>query len=156
MTAAPRTIRAGGEIDAFCTKCDLNLGHTIIAMMGPKVVKVKCNTCGADHSYKGERRPVKSAGLAKPPQKVVSSWEDRLKAKDVSGARKYNPKEYFQVDDVIDHPTFGLGLVTANRHDKIDVAFKAYEKVLVNGNALPRPPPPAGATSGPSRLFRLR
>lgn len=150
MTTAPNTIRTGGEIDAFCTKCELNLAHTIIAMVGAKVVKVKCNTCGADHAYKGEQPLMKAASFARPKkskatpraEKAVLGWEERLKGKNVAGAKKYNPKEYFQVDDVIDHPTFGLGLVTANRPDKIDVAFKAFEKTLVNGKAPPRPPPP--------------
>jgi len=150
MTTAPNTIRTGGEIDAFCLKCELNLAHTIIAMVGAKVVKVKCNTCGADHAYKGEQPLMKAASFARPKkskatpraEKAVLGWEERLKGKNVAGAKKYNPKEYVQVDDVIDHPTFGMGLVTANRPGKIDVAFKAFEKTLVNGPPPPRPPPP--------------
>jgi hypothetical protein len=37
------------------------------------------------------------------------------------------------VDDVVDHPTFGVGFVTAVRIDKIDVAFRAEPRVLVHG-----------------------
>jgi hypothetical protein len=39
----------------------------------------------------------------------------------------------FQVDELITHPTFGLGIVRAVRQDKVDVAFKASERTLVHG-----------------------
>lgn len=50
-TQKPRT---GGEIDAYCTKCKLDLGHRIIAMVGDEIKKVECRTCGSHHLY---RRP---------------------------------------------------------------------------------------------------
>lgn len=141
------SIRVGGEIDAFCSRCDLNLAHTIIAMVGPKVVKVKCNTCGNDHQYRGEQPLVKSQSFANPKKRASSSsssaapkasraavsWEDKFKGKDLSRARKYSFRDTYAVDDVIDHPTFGLGLVIAVRQDKVDVSFKQEEKVLVHG-----------------------
>jgi RNase P subunit RPR2 len=125
-------LRTGGYIDAFCTKCDMLLGHTILAMVGTKVVKVKCNTCGVDHSYRGEAKPVKGVRTA-APKKAVPTWSQRMKGRNLAAARKYSAKENFQVDDVIVHATFGLGLDTANRGDKIDVMFQAFEKTLVNG-----------------------
>jgi len=64
--AVPSTYRTGGEIDTLCTKCAMTLAHTIIAMVGPRVVKVKCNTCGADHAYHGDPPD----GKAKPK----SAW----------------------------------------------------------------------------------
>lgn len=136
--------RTGGYIAANCTKCDMTLGHTIVAMVGPRVVKVKCNTCGSDHVYRGEKPPAskgtgssaasgakgRGAGAA---AKAGPTWEQRMKDINVVGARKYSPKTCFGLDDVIDHPTFGLGVVIANRADKIDVAFKGADKTLVNG-----------------------
>jgi hypothetical protein len=50
-TKKPKT---GGEIDAYCTKCKLDLTHRIIAMVGDAVKKVECKTCGSHHLY---RRP---------------------------------------------------------------------------------------------------
>lgn len=160
------SIRVGGEIDAFCSKCDLNLAHTIIAMVGPKVVKVKCNTCGNDHQYRGEQPLVKSQSFANPKKRASSSssssaapkasraavsWEDKFKGKDLSRARKYSIRDTYAVDDVIDHPTFGLGLVVAVRQDKVDVSFKQEEKVLVHGKGAPpaaaETPKPADAPS---------
>ncbi|MFZ5439721.1 MAG: hypothetical protein ACOZQL_06915 [Myxococcota bacterium] len=151
----PNSIRTGGEIDAWCGKCNLNLAHTIIAMVGPKVVKVRCNTCGGEHQYRGEQPLVKatsfaapkkaSSGSAAPKTKaptVTISWEDQFRGKDLTKAKKYSPRETFAVDDVVDHPTFGLGLVRAVRGDKIEVGFKQQDKVLVHGKT----PPPGAAT----------
>lgn len=149
------SIRTGGEIDAYCGKCELNLAHTIIAMVGPKVVRVKCNTCGSDHQYRGEQPLVKpvsfaapkksssgSSSASKPKAPVVTlSWDDQFRGKDLTKAKKYSPRETFAVDDVVDHPTFGLGLVRAVRGDKIEVGFKQEDKVLVHGKA----PPPAAS-----------
>ena len=151
----PNAIRTGGEIDAACGKCELNLAHTIIAMVGPKVIKVKCNTCGGEHNYRGVQPLVKavsfaapkrasSSSAAKPKSKapvVIVSWEDQFKGKDLGHARRYTPRDTYAVDDVIDHPTFGLGIVRAVRDGKVEVGFKQEDKVLVHGKT----PPPENA-----------
>ncbi len=164
--SAPSSIRVGGEIDAQCNRCDLNLAHTIIAMVGPKVVKVKCNTCGSDHQYRGEqplvkpqsfaapRRASSSSGASSTPRapKVVVSWEDQFKGRDLASAKKYSPRETFKVDDVVDHPTFGLGLVREVRGDKVDIGFKQHDKTLVHGKgdgaAKPQFSRPTGQATG--------
>lgn len=147
MTTLPSSIRTGGEIDAFCTKCDLNLAHTIIAMVGPKVEKVQCNTCHATHKYRGLQPLVKAKSFAAPKKpsalkaagssrsRTVVTWEERLAGKDVARAKRYSPRETFVLDEVVDHPTFGLGLVTEVRGDKVDIAFKQEDKTLVHGKA---------------------
>ncbi|MGV3619688.1 MAG: hypothetical protein ACO1OB_02665 [Archangium sp.] len=154
----PNAIRVGGEIDAFCGKCELNLAHTIIAMVGQKVIKVKCNTCDNEHQYRGTQPLEKATSFAAPKTKakvataggttraprakvVTMSWEDQFAGKDLSRAKKYSPRETFVMDDVIDHPTFGIGLVIAVRVDKVDVSFKQDTKTLVHGKT----PPPAAS-----------
>jgi hypothetical protein len=126
--------RTGGYIDAFCTKCDMNLGHTIIAMVGTKVMKVHCNTCGIDHVYRGEERRVKGEPAPKV-QKAKPGFEARLKGRSTANARKYTPKEHFKADEIIFHPSFGIGIVTADRGNKIDIIFQNSERTLVNGPA---------------------
>ena len=51
---------AGDEVDSKCTKCKLILAHTIVAMVGDQIARVKCNTCGGEHAY----RPPPSASEA--------------------------------------------------------------------------------------------
>jgi hypothetical protein len=152
------THKVGGEVDAFCTKCRMTLAHTILAMVVSRPVRVQCNTCGGQHAYRkepgaGTRAP--GAPRAPAPRKVVISFEQRLSERDQSKARPYSPKETFAMDELVSHPTFGLGFVTVVRQDKIDVAFKAFEKTLVHGRgegggARPAFSPPAARAAGPA------
>lgn len=145
------THKVGGEVDAFCTRCKLSLAHTILAMVGTKIARVRCNTCMGEHAYRSAPgltdRPSASssrstsssratgASRAEKPEKVVISFEEQLAGKDIANAPKYSPKDTYQVDQVIQHPTFGLGLVTAVRGDKADIAFKSETKTLVHGRS---------------------
>jgi hypothetical protein len=134
-------LKVGGDIDASCTRCKMTLGHTILAMVDGKPVRVRCNTCQGEHNYRGtagappkkgswEPREVRERRAMKP---TVTSWEALLSGKDLARARKYSAKETFAPEEVIQHPTFGVGLVQEVRGDKIQVAFKADVKTLVHG-----------------------
>lgn len=132
------TPRVGGEVDAFCTKCELLLAHTILAMVGPKIVRVRCETCKGEHAFRGAVVPkgaakprAKRSSAAEKAEKVIIAWEERLKSSDLTKARPYSPKETFAVEEVLNHPTFGYGIVSAVRGDKMDIAFKAFEKTLM-------------------------
>ena len=116
----------------MCNRCELLLTHTIIAMVGSKVVKVHCNTCGTDHAYRATpgARSARTAPAAAPRHPDVR-WETRVAGRDPASAKKYSPKNTYQVNDLIDHPNFGLGVVIVNRSDKIDVVFKVGEKTLM-------------------------
>jgi len=133
-------IKVGGEVDAFCSKCELTLAHTVIAMVGDKPAKVKCNTCKGEHKYRPLPGAVASSGsvakkkASRPPRekKVLVTFEEQLAAHKRPPV-PYSLKRRFVVDDVLDHPTFGLGFVSAVRIDKIDVTFRAEPRVLVHG-----------------------
>lgn len=136
--------KTGGEVDAFCTRCNLNLAHTILAMVGPKIARVKCNTCQNDHVYRGVQtamqansftKPRKSAKAAAAEEKVTIGFQERIEGKDASKARTYSPKDTYALDELINHPTFGLGIVAEVRHDKVTIHFKADEKTLIHGRA---------------------
>lgn len=136
------SLKVGGDIDAWCTRCKLVLGHTILAMVGSRAARVRCNTCQGEHNYKasaGEPRRTawepkadRERRLAKP---VVTSWEALLAKKDLTRARRYSSRERFERDEVLDHPVFGVGLVQEVHGDKMKVAFKADTKLLVHGKA---------------------
>ena len=165
------TQKVGGEVDAQCTRCKLTLAHTILAMVGTKIARVRCNTCGGDHAYRAApgvtgrpppsgrtsraSRASSSSPAAAKAEKVVISFEEQLAGKDIANAPKYSPKDTYKVDQVIQHPTFGLGLVTVVRGDKVEVAFKSETKTLVHGRGgapaeRPSFQPPLRGASGPA------
>ena len=79
-TKKPKT---GGEIDAYCTKCKLDLGHRIIAMVGDAVKKVECKTCNSHHLY---RRPKSERDAAHA--RLAKRAEDRKTASTGGGGTK--------------------------------------------------------------------
>lgn len=161
--------KVGGEVDAVCTRCKLVrsdgrpqlLAHTILAMVGTKIARVRCNTCGSDHVYRsdapsGSSSPaVRKARPEAEAPRVVISMLDELRKRDPSTLQKYSIRTTFKLDDFLEHPTFGQGIVTAVRGDKIDVAFKVETRTLVHARgegpqAKPTFTPPAGPRSGPA------
>src|SRR5450755_4050780 len=109
------TTRVGGDVDSFCGKCKFVLAHTVLAMVGKTVARVRCNTCGTDHAFR------KAPGTAGVPAvrsttrsaKVVVGFAAQIEARGAGTARAYSPRATFKVDELIDHPTFGLGIVRA-------------------------------------------
>ncbi|HVE87523.1 MAG TPA: hypothetical protein VND93_31915 [Myxococcales bacterium] len=149
------THKVGGEVDAFCTRCKMTLAHTILAMVGTTIARVQCNTCGGQHAFRSAPGTTTSASSSSRGRstaakaasreslvKTTLGFEDQLKGKDLTRARKYSPKDTYAVDEVMDHPTFGFGLVKAVRVDKVDVVFKASERTLVHGRGGPPAPRP--------------
>ncbi|QSQ15541.1 hypothetical protein [Myxococcus landrumensis] len=167
------TQKVGGEVDAYCTRCKLTLAHTILAMVGTKIARVRCNTCNGDHAYRGAPgttdRPTSSStprasrassssgggSSSSKAEKIIISFEEQLAGKDIANAPRYSPKDTYQVDQVIQHPTFGVGLVTAVRGDKVDLTFRTDTKTLVHGRGgvpaeKPAFSPPVRNASGPA------
>jgi hypothetical protein len=138
------TLKPGSNIDSWCGPCKLILAHTIEAMVGQKPVRVHCNTCKAQHTYKpykpGEsQRKVRERepdGTLRPlPAKPrASQYQKLLKGKDMALAKPYSTKDNYTAGDVLDHPSFGVGVTTAIKDGtKIEVVFEAGIKVLVHG-----------------------
>jgi hypothetical protein len=133
MTIKPAV---GKDVDSWCTRCKLMLGHTVEAMVGAKITRVHCNTCGSQHAFRAAP-PGKAKSTAKarePKAPAASPYETLLRGKDPAKARAYKPSERFTQADLIRHPTFGIGFVTAVKEsNKIEVAFPDGPKILAHG-----------------------
>ncbi len=134
-------LKVGGEVDAFCTRCELVLAHTLHALMAGRPVKVECNTCHTVHRYRsppGGGRPSGGtrAGPSTREKVAVAGFEELLAEKNVSAAQPYSPKKRFAVGDVVDHGVFGRGFVSSLRDgDKVEITFRSDVKVLVHGRS---------------------
>src|SRR3954471_19856907 len=117
-----KSLKVGGDVDAWCTRCKMVLGHTILAMVGTRPARVRCHTCQGEHNYRGTAEPsspARRAARAPREKPSVTSWEALLANKDLSRARRYSARERFAQDEVLNHPVFGIGLVQEVRGDKI-------------------------------------
>jgi hypothetical protein len=134
--------RVGGEVDAFCSSCKLVLGHTILAMVGERIAKVRCNTCAGEHAYrasvpgtKAPRRTKVASTVGSPRARAEAAvrghgLDELLEGRDVGQARAYAPQETFEQGEVMRHPSFGVGLVMEIRGDRLDVMFGAGLRTL--------------------------
>ena len=136
-------ITVGKDVLSFCSKCKLNLSHTIVAMKDAKsIAKVKCNTCGTMQAYKD---PSKSSGSKTrtkktdtKPAKVVSVsdlWMESI-SNTTKKSQPYAIDIKFKVGDIIDHIKFGPGIVQTVIDDKIEVIFRHEIKTLIHNKNL--------------------
>jgi arginine utilization protein RocB len=129
---------AGGPIDAWCTKCNLELGHTIVAMVDNFPKKVKCNTCNGQHNYRtkpSERSRTKSKSPTRKTRSKEVTYEEyisRLTGDNPVNAKKYNINGNFEKDEIIDHLKFGIGIVlSVVQVNKIKILFKDGPRLLI-------------------------
>ena len=114
-------IQAGSSVESLCKKCKTVTDHHVVVMSGEKIAKVECKVCNARHAYVSPtaepkvKKPAtprpKKAALASSKQALAlaEQWEKLVTpcAKPLT----YSMERTFQIGDVIDHPTFGLGYV---------------------------------------------
>lgn len=152
-----KPLRAGGEVDSWCTKCKLVLNHRIIAMVGGAPVRVECSTCMSHHNYRarapGEKAPstgtstrassssgprsTRASSVTKAQQAALDrerSWEKAIAGKAVSDFRNYRVDETFAEGDLIRHKKFGDGIVTRVLDaKKVEILFKDEPRTLAQG-----------------------
>ena len=154
-----KPLRAGGEVDSWCTKCKLVLNHRIIALVGTNPARVECSTCNSHHNFRakapGDKTPAATAaggvtktraasasprstrGPSKAQQIVIDrerSWEKAVNGKAVGEFRSYRVSEIFNEGDLIRHTKFGDGVVTRLLEGKkVEILFKDDARTLAHG-----------------------
>ncbi len=146
-------IGVGKEVLSSCSKCKLILAHIIVTMKSAVVPdKVQCKTCKSTQSFKdpGSKKKktstdkvIKTAKTAKTAKSTKSArgkstetvgelWTKAL-SRSTNGSKTYTIKGSFQMGDLIDHPTFGQGVVEKLIDDnKIDVLFQDDIRTLMH------------------------
>lgn len=147
MGIAP--IGPGDDVEAWCTRCRMDLNHRVIAVVGTSVKKVQCLTCGSDHKYhpprnqgpeEKESRPKKAPAVGTPRAKIDrgaakarGEWTTFMKEMPPDSTPKaYRMSESYKPGEFITHPTFGTGRVLEILGvEKVEVVFEEGRKVLL-------------------------
>lgn len=155
-TAADLRPSVGRDTDSWCTKCNMLLSHTITAMIGLQVVRVKCGTCGSEHKFKSSKEQAAtvatgaksastkaSAGVRAGASTKATSlpatqagralWQRTMKDINRARAVTYTPQVEAAVGMLLDHKLFGFGLVEQVVDGKARVLFEDGHKTLVIG-----------------------
>jgi len=143
-----KQLSAGDTIGARCTRCREVRNHTIVAMVGEKVVRVECNTCGGVHNYKAPaetKAPSTRSSAAKAAPKSAATprrssrdpgaaeraeWEALRPTMKAETARPYAMDGTYKSGHLVAHPIFGLGVVRSVVAGKMEVLFEAGMKLL--------------------------
>lgn len=140
-TTTTKKPKTGGEIDAYCTKCRLDLTHRIIAMVGDVVKKVECKTCGSHHLYRrpkterdaaharmakraeerkaaggssavvGNSKSARAERAERAEREMTATWEHAIAGQPSSAFKPYRITISFGVGDLVRHSKFGDGVV---------------------------------------------
>lgn len=118
-----------------CSTCDQIVARFAGAGIRPLRVAIKCRRCGAVHRHHSPPpAPVKARRSSKAAAAIAHevAYERLLAVTSGRKSRPYSLSGAFRPNDVIEHPTFGLGVVThLIAGDKIQVVFKNGDKLLV-------------------------
>jgi hypothetical protein len=144
------SIGPGEDIEAWCTRCRMNLNHRVIAVVGPEVQRVHCLTCGGDHKYhppkyektkESEKRSVRVPSAEKSRKstadkvsnKAAGEWNTFMKDMSTEASpRGYNASETYTSGEFIEHPLFGVGkVIDIVAAEKMQVVFREGRKILL-------------------------
>jgi len=140
-----KPLSAGSLIVTRCTRCKAELNHTIVAMVGEKIVRVECDTCHGTHAYHPPKAVKAPAAARTPGTKTATpraprvdpeaaarrEWAALEPAMDPERAVPYDMARVYRVNTLLSHPHFGLGIVQAVLPpNKISVLFKDSKKLL--------------------------
>jgi len=125
-----------------CKKCDAERYHIVLAHTNSSSAKIECEVCHSKKTYKlpAARKPKKATGAAavKKTQAAESrknahnkEYEDLVAAAEGS-AQGYNMKMKFNLNEKIQHPKFGVGVIKMALPDKIEVVFADEVRLLVH------------------------
>jgi len=147
-----KALTAGSEIDSYCTRCRMDLGHRIVAMVGGAPKRVICLTCNSEHNYRAPRtasgpsvvirgkksEPKPSAGQ-RVTQKVRAekdrqdTWATRALGKPLDAFTKYAMTHDFREGELVMHSKFGEGYVEAVLDGgKVSVMFRDGARTLAH------------------------
>ncbi len=126
------TLSAGDPIEARCTKCRKNTNHIIVAMAKDVPAKVQCNTCSGQHKYRLPSTPKKAVRRTVDPKVAEQKqWVDLRVDMKNEQATAYSMTTAFKVGALMNHPTFGLGLVQGVAGPrKVNVLFEVGKKTM--------------------------
>lgn len=156
-----KQLTAGSEIDAWCTKCRMLLGHRIVALVRTTPARVICMTCGSEHRYlkaapgsqsvapvkrlaDGSLSQVSRVG-ATPAARThahsaprsspkPSEWEARVLGQSVTSFTRYSMGQKFTPGELVSHPKFGDGYVLeVVDPNKVSIMFRDGPKTLAHG-----------------------
>ena len=151
-TSATTPLAVGKEIVSYCTKCKMDLCHTIMSMTGGLPARVICRTCKSEHNFKAKkgvkepgavaasrgspgtstRAPRAAKAKVEKTVPVELEWMKQMNASH-SPVRNYAANEAFKSGERVSHPSFGEGVIQKLIFpNKVEILFRTDIKTLIH------------------------
>ncbi len=140
MTTTDTLPAVASNFYTVCKKCEVDRYHKVLAHTGPSSAKLQCEVCGAKSTYKlAKAKPAKKTSTGKVRQ--TSAVKKNQHNEEYAGLRDryasspkqaYNMRMKFNLDQVLEHPKFGVGFVRTAQVDKIEVVFEDEVRLLIH------------------------
>jgi hypothetical protein len=140
----------GNAIQGYCAHCKSDTSQTVIEVDGLQVRIARCNKCKLEGDYRSPRARTKArlrevAASRKTRAGSTPARKPRRKKEDPgqifrtlvgslspSTAKAYSVRDTLAVGQLIEHPSFGLGVVTIlTEAQKATVLFEDGPRVLI-------------------------
>lgn len=129
-----------------CKKCGAERYHVVLAHTSATSAKVQCEICKSKKTYKiGSLAKKAMTGVGAKPTRAPSArgaaakaaaheneYQSLLTATATGENVPYNMKVKFTLNQKIQHPKFGLGVVKVAQPDKVEVVFQDEVRSLVH------------------------
>lgn len=120
------------NVVTMCTKCKIKLNHLVVSHnMEGFIEKVKCNTCGKEHKYRSEKKKILKKDMGNKRTDPARDYQQLIEKFKGKKPLSYSMSGSFKEDDVIDHNTFGIGIVISSSFKQMDVVFSDRPRLLV-------------------------
>lgn len=127
-------IAVGSDVVYHCSRCSLDLGHTVVAMVGNQPARVRCNTCKSERNFRQKKTVDAILKSFAPRPKIIRPdlYQEKIQANLMKNTKPYRTDASFELDDVIEHKVFGKGVVIKVVFpDRVEVLFKDQSRVLM-------------------------
>lgn len=144
------SISPGDDVEAWCTRCKMNLNHRVIAVTNQGIQRVHCLTCHGDHKYyppKGEKRDRETGPSERAPSsprarqqtaqrsavRAESEWHTFMQELPPGAVlRPYLVTELYRSGEFIEHPVFGPGkVIDILGAERMEVIFRSGRKIMI-------------------------
>ena len=137
MTSTQALPAVASRTYSECKKCGVERFHIVVAHTTPTSAKLECEVCHAKKTMKlGAPKKAKTgAKKVRISASKANRWEE-VKALINEGKKmNYNMKAQFVLHSTIDHPKFGIGVVTAIQAQSVEVVFEDGTRSLVHNRS---------------------
>lgn len=125
----------------FCKKCDAERYHTVLTHKSATSAKVQCEVCKGIKTYSLPKagsvaKKATATGAKKTTKSRKPTHADDFQAlttnRSAEKAIPFSIKTKFELNQKIDHSTFGMGYVKSVQPDRIEVLFESEIKTLMH------------------------